>query len=70
MKKESGKKGKRNSPTMKTGSKTPRGRGRRCKSAKIDPRQKLIPQMIGRKAENVKDSSPGSETQKEGSDRA
>ena len=71
MKKESGKnKGKGNSPTLKTGAKTPRGRGRRCKSVKMDPRQKLIPQMIGRKAEKVKNSSPGPETQKEGRDMA
>ena len=54
---------KRSSPTMKTGARTPRGRGRRNKSIKIDPKQKLLPQMIQRRAGDVKDSIPGSETQ-------
>ena len=42
---------KKSSPTLKVGTKTPRGRGRRKFQKKVDPKQKLLPDMIREKGE-------------------
>ena len=50
------------SPTLKTGVKTPRGRGRRNTPKRVDPKQKLLPEMIRGKGGKEKVGESGSGT--------
>ena len=54
---------KRGSPTMKLGARTPRGRGKRNSSKRVDPKQKLISTMLYLKGENDRDRNNESGTQ-------
>ena len=58
-----GEKKKGGSPVLKTGARTPKGRGRRNGSRRVDPKQKLISDMLHGKARKEVDCNSESGTQ-------